>query len=592
MEMSSFIHPAFAFIALGVIFPFIPSRWRRWTLLVPPLLAILSLYLVKPGEYGHATWLGVSLVMGRVDGLSLIFGQVFALVSLIGMIYAMHIEDKGQHIAACFYIAGGFGSVFAGDYLTLFAFWELMSIASTFLIFLNRTNASTHAAFRYFLYHTIGGLFLLGGMVVRFHATGSFAFDGVPWESAHWYDWMILIGFAVNAAIIPLHVWLPDAYPRATPAGAVFMCAFTTKTAVYVLARGYAGWEILIYAGAIMAVYAVGYALISNSVRRILAYDIVSQVGYMVVGVGVGTAMTMDGASQHAYAHILYKSLLFMSAGCLLQSLGTDQLSKLGGLAQRMPWLTFFFTVGAFSISGIPLFNGFVTKNITIAGTAEAHYLFSALALEVATVGTFIAVAIRLAWFVFWRDAPEDQEKLEIRPLAPNMYVAMSLGAFLCVLQGVFPSWFVASGAEYHYAPWAFWNVLQAGLLLGFGGLAALVTRKIWTRTSDNVPLDLDYFYRAIGRGILAFISKPIAIIDDFWSDVYHHIGINGLVRAADGSSVFDKKAIDGVVDGSARSVRGFGRVVAMVQSGNLQTYLGLAATIALILYGLVWTFG
>ena len=127
-----------------------------------------------------------------------------------------------------------------------------------------------------------------------------------------------MIGFCVNAAVIPLHAWLPDAYPEATVTGAVFMSAFTTKTAVYVLARGFAGFEILAIMGTLMTLYGVFYATIENNARRILSYHIVSQVGYMVAGIGVGTAMTVNGACAHAYAHILYKGLLFMGAGTLL----------------------------------------------------------------------------------------------------------------------------------------------------------------------------------------------------------------------------------------------------------------------------------
>ncbi|PKU26144.1 Na(+)/H(+) antiporter subunit D [Telmatospirillum siberiense] len=595
MATSSFLHPSLGFLVLAVILPFLPGRQWKWLLLIPPVIALWSVFTMTPGVHAVLPYLGEQVILGRVDRLSLIFAQVFAVMSLIGMTYALNVPDKGSHIAASLYVAGSFGSVFAGDYLSLFVFWELMSIGSTFLIFLNRSRESTLAGFRYFLFHTVGGLFLLGGLLLRHQATGSFAFDHIPADGAALYDWLILIGFCVNAAVVPLHAWLPDAYPRATVAGAVFMCAFTTKTAVYVLARGFAGWEILAVAGAVMAVYGVGHAIIANSARRILAYDIISQVGYMAVGIGVGTAMTLDGAAAHAYAHILYKSLLFMSIGCLIQGLGTDRLEKLGGLASRLPWITLFFTVGSLSISGMPLFNGFVTKTMTIAGTAAAHHTAIALALEVATVGTFIAVGIRLPYFVFWRRRPADAGPEPVwKPLPWNMYAGMALAAVLCIAQGVHPDMlyhFLPYAVDVPYEPWAAWNVLQALLLLGFAGLATYLLRGLLV-THPGVNLDFDYFYRLIGKALLFVICRPIAWIDGLWSEVYRVIGLNALKVLGWVSAWFDRSVIDCMVDGSAITVSDVGRLGAKLQSGNLQNYLAMTGVLFLLIFGLVWYLG
>ncbi|MDR3437708.1 Na(+)/H(+) antiporter subunit D [Telmatospirillum sp.] len=595
MVISNFIHPSVGFLLLALILPFLPGRQWKWLLLVPPIVALWSVFSMAPGVYAVLPYLGEQVTLGRVDSLSLIFAQVFAVMSLIGMIYALNVEDKGQHIAASLYVAGSFGCVFSGDYISLFVFWELMSIGSTFLVFLNRTRESTLAGFRYFLFHTVGGLFLLGGLLLRYKATGSFAFDHIPSADAALYDWLILIGFCVNAAVVPLHAWLPDAYPRATPSGAVFMCAFTTKTAVYVLARGFAGWEVLAVAGAVMAVYGVFYAIIANSARRVLAYDIISQVGYMVVGIGVGTALTLDGTAAHAYAHILYKSLLFMSVGCLIYAVGTDKLEKLGGLAERLPWVTILFTVGAMSISGMPLFNGFVTKTMTIAGTAEAHHTWQALALEVATAGTFIAVGIRLPYFVFWRRKPEGSwNDAAMKPIPWNMYAGMALAAVLCIAQGLYPDMLYRSlpfPVEEPYVPWTQWHVLQALLLLGFSGLAVVLLRGIITVRS-GINLDFDYFYRLIGRAVLALLCHPFAWLDDRWTEAYRVGGLRGLMLVASGCSWFDRQGIDGVVDGSAAAVLGVGRIGAKVQNGNIQDYLAMATVLGLAVFGLVWYLG
>lgn len=596
MATSSFIHPSAGFLILALVLPFLPGRQWKWLLLVPPVVALWAVFTMTPGVHAVLPYLGEQVILGRVDRLSLIFAQVFAVMSLIGMTYALNAPDKGGHIAASLYVAGGFGSVFAGDYLSLFVFWELMSIGSTFLVFLNRSRESTLAGFRYFLFHTVGGLFLLGGMLLRHQATGSFAFDHITAEGAAYYDWLILIGFCVNAAVVPLHAWLPDAYPRATVAGAVFMCAFTTKTAVYVLARGFAGWEILAVAGAVMAVYGVFQAIIANSARRVLAYDIISQVGYMAVGVGVGTALTLDGAAAHAYAHILYKSLLFMSIGCLIQGFGTDRLEKLGGLAPRLPWITLFFTIGSLSISGMPLFNGFVTKTMTIAGTAATHHTLLALALEVATVGTFIAVGIRLPYLVFWRSRPDDGSAIDAgwKPLPWNMYAGMALAAALCVLQGVVPDVlyrFLPYAVDVPYEPWTAWNVLQALLMLGFAGLAAWLLRGLLV-THPGVNLDVDYVYRLIGKALLLLICKPIAWIDDLWSEAYRVIGLTFLKVLGFVTSWFDRSVIDCLVDGSAITVADVGRLGAKLQGGRLQSYLAMTGVLFLVLFGLVWYLG
>ncbi|MGE4506167.1 MAG: Na(+)/H(+) antiporter subunit D, partial [Desulfovibrionaceae bacterium] len=394
---TSFLHPSLGFLALALALPFFrgDSKYWRWMLLLPPILAIWSVMSIQPGVYGTINWLGTEMVLGRVDKLSLVFAQVFAVMSLAGMFYAMHVTDKAQHAAASLYVAGGFGCVFCGDYLSLFLFWELMSVGSTFLVWLARNPASTRAGFRYFLYHTIGGLFLLAGLLLKYKATGSWAFNWADPALNNTYDWLIMIGFCVNAAVVPLHAWLPDAYPRGTVTGSVFMCAFTTKTAVYVLIRGFAGWEILAVAGTFMAVYGVLYACMENNARRILSYHIVSQVGYMVAGIGIGTAMTLNGAIAHAYAHILYKGLLFMSVGCIFYAVGTQKLDEMGGLVGRMPWVMLLYMVAALSISGMPLFNGFISKTMTITGAAEAHRTWLAMGMEIAAVGTFISVGIK-----------------------------------------------------------------------------------------------------------------------------------------------------------------------------------------------------
>lgn len=593
MAISSFFHPAIGFICLALLIPFLPGRGWRWLLLIPPVLAIASVFMMADGNHLTLSWVGHSLELGRVDSLSRIFAQVFAIMSLAGMIYAMHVHDRLQHSMAALYVAGAFGCVFAGDYLTLFLFWELMCVGSTFLVLCNRTRESVLAGFRYFLYHIAGGLLLLAGLVLRYKALDTMAFTAIASEMSEPYNWLILAGFCVNAAVVPLHAWLPDAYPRGTVTGSVFMCAFTTKTAVYVLSRGFAGWEILAILGTVMAVYGVFYACIENNARRILSYHIVSQVGYMVAGIGIGTAMTLNGVAAHAYAHILYKGLLFMGAGCLLYAAGTAKLDELGGLASRLPWVMLLYMVGALSISGMPLFNGFISKTMIIAGAAESHHSLVALGLEIAAVGTFISVGIKLPYFAFWGNKPSDTKR-ELRPIPKNMYVGMALLASLCLAQGICPQilyTYLPQQDAAPFIPWTVWNVVQSFMLLSFSGLAFYCLRKVITPHA-GLNLDMDFFYRAIGKLAIFLISRPLAFLDTLWSNVYKTLGLRGLMLTAKGSSLFDQYIIDGLVDGLGGGVRSIGKLGAAVQNGDLQRYIGITVLVSLLLYAAFWYLG
>jgi multicomponent Na+:H+ antiporter subunit D len=535
------------------------------------------------------TYLGLTLGLGRVDALATVFAHVFAIQALIGFIFALHVEDRWQHVAACMYIAGAFGCTFAEDYVTLFIFWELMSVASTFLVWLRRVPASTRAGIRYFLFHTLGGLLLLAGLLLRHQATGSFAFEAADPAAAQFYDMLIMLGFCVNAAVIPLHAWLPDAYPEATVTGAVFMSAFTTKTAVYVLLRAFTGFEILAIMGTLMTIYGVVYATIENNARRILAYHIVSQVGYMVAGVGVGTAMTVNGAAAHAYAHIIYKGLLFMGAGTLLYAAGTVKLSDLGGLYRRLPWAFLWYMVAAVSISGFPLFSGFISKTMTITGAAEAHHTWLALGMEFAAVGTFLSVGIKLPYFA-WFGRPDPG--IALKPVPRNMYVAMGIAGFLCFYIGVQPGFlYRLLPNPVEYVPYTPWHVLQALLLLGFTGLGFYLLRhKLAPEAKIN--LDFDYFYRMIGRLVLALARRPVEQLDEWWTEFYNRAGLRGLMKAAAGSVWFDKSAIDGVVDGAAFGVRRIGGTATGAQTGRLQDYLAAAILLGLAIFALVWFTG
>ena len=346
------IPPAFIYIIGALLIPLIRvRRLQQMLALLIPIFAMTMLLRMPQGVYWQIQFLDYELILGRVDRLSLLFAYIFIIISFISMVYAIHIKEMGQHVFAYLYVGSTLGVIFAGDLFSLFFFWEVMAAASVFLIWYNKTPASLNAGFRYAMVHLCGGAILLGGIVMQVSATGSIAFN--PFDLSTLSAKFILFGFLINAAVPPLHAWLPDAYPEGTITGSIFLTAFTTKSAVYVLARGFAGTELLIWLGAIMTLYGVIYAVIEKDIRRLLAYHIVSQVGYMVCAVGLGTEMAINGAGAHAFCHIIYKAVLFMGMGAVIYVTGRRNILDLKGrnLYKKMPITLALYMVGAFSIS-------------------------------------------------------------------------------------------------------------------------------------------------------------------------------------------------------------------------------------------------
>ncbi len=316
----------------ALIAPLVPERLRKGWLLLVPIAAFARVFSMSHGTFGEIRFLDWTLTFGRVDRLSQVFGYIMSLMAIIGTLYGLHVKRTAEHVAAWTYVAGSLGAIYAGDFLTLFLFWELMALASTFLIWFRGRERSLGAGYRYLLVHMAGGVALLAGIMLHYKATGSLAFVSLDVANPTLATYLIAAGFLLNAAVPPLHAWLPDAYGEATFNGSVFLCAFTTKTAVYALIRGVPGLEILVPMGVIMALYGVVYAVLENDSRRLLAYHIISQVGYMVAGVGLGTELAINGACAHAFAHILYKGLLFMGCGTVLHMTGESKFTGLGGL--------------------------------------------------------------------------------------------------------------------------------------------------------------------------------------------------------------------------------------------------------------------
>jgi len=499
--------PAYWLLLGAVIQPLLPKEGRRWSFLLWPIMALATVFLTPNGDWVTGTLLGHDLVIVRIDALSRVFGIVFAITGIIGGIYALHIRDTSQQCAALLYAGGALGVTFAGDLLSLFVFWELMAAASVWLIYSRRTKESGAAANRYILMHLFGGSLLMAGILLR----GNMAVEAIPQHSAGLAEWLMLLGVALNTALPPLHAWLPDSYPRATVTGAVFLSAFTTKSAVYVLARMYPSWEILIAWGVFMALYGVVYAVLANDVRGILAYHIISQVGYMVCGVGIGTDLAINGVAAHAFCHVLYKGLLFMGMGVVIKTTGIQELHRLGGFWRRQKLAVFLFMIGAFSISGFPLFNGFVSKSAIIASAFDEHLNAVGLLLLLASVGTFLHTGLKIPYFVWF--GPDRGIKPDKAPT--NMYVAMGIGAFLCTLIGVAP------GLLYAYLPnemsWGPYTLHHLGETIQLLTLTFVAFWLLRPKLAGQalLPVDTDWVYRKplarLGSGLVTAVNVLFA---------------------------------------------------------------------------------
>ncbi len=504
--MISFLPPALIFIAGAALIPFLNGRLRQAYIILLPCLAFLNLLIMPEGSSWIVNFWDYQLTFARVDKLSMVFAYIFVIMAFAGAIYAAHENDKLQLTAAFMYAGSSLGVVFAGDLLTLYIFWEIMAFASFCLVFARKTQAAIKASFRYIMVHLFGGLMLMIGILMHVAETGSLEFNLIGLNGIA--SAFILLGFAVNAAIFPLSAWLTDAYPESTVIGTVFLSAFTTKTAVYVLARGFAGTDLLIWAGITMIIYGIVFAILENDMRRVLSYSIINQVGFMVVGIGIGTELAINGAAAHAFAHILYKALLMMSAGSVLYLTGISKTSKLGGLYKTMPLTLLFGIVGAASISGFPLTGGFVTKSMITSAAGQEQMIIIWLLLTLASAGVFLHAGIKFPYFVFF--AKDSGLRPDEKKLPLNMKVSMGFLSFMCILIGVFPQ-IVYRLLPYpvDYLPYTADHVVSQLQLLMFSALAFFMLLKYLKRT-ETLTLDTDWIYRRGANIAISYISVPV----------------------------------------------------------------------------------
>jgi multicomponent Na+:H+ antiporter subunit D len=502
------LHPGLVLIAGGLLLAALPhGNPRRVLTLLLPLVVLGLVWRVGDGALWQAQFLGHTITPLEGSKLSRLFATIFALMAAGGGLYALGQTSRIEVPAAFVYAGSAIGVAFAGDLITMFVFWEAMAIGSTLVLWSGGACAYP-AARRYLMIHLAGGMLLFAGIVGHVQVSGSVAFERMAPDSiAHW---LILAGFLVNAGAPPLSAWLPDAYPEASWSGMVFLSAFTTKAAVYVLMRGFAGTELLIWVGVFMIFYGIVYALLENDMRRILAYSIVNQVGFMIVGIGLGTEMALNGAAAHAFTHIIYKALLLMSAGSVLLMTGKRKCSELGGLFHTMPLTTACGTIGALAISSFPLTSGFISKSMVTQAAVDGHLLTVWLLLTAASAGVFLHAGIKFPWFVFFQ---KDSGLRPAEPPAPMRW-AMVLFAFLCIALGVWPEpLYALLPYPVQYVPYTTAHVLTQLQLLLFSGLAFFVMLP-WLKRTPTITLDSDWLWRRAGPAVVAAIGAAIDASD------------------------------------------------------------------------------
>ncbi len=534
------VPPAFIFIIGGLLVPFIKGKWKSAFMLLIPVVGFINLISIPEGIHWVVRFLEWDLVFGRVDRLSLLFGYIFHLVSFIAILYALHVKDDLQHVAGLVYAGSALGVVFAGDLFSFFVFWEMLTVSSIFLIWARRTRAAQGAGFRYLLVHAAGGLCLLAGIVLHVNQTGSIEFGYIGLNGLATY--FIFFGFGLNCAWPILHTWLTDAYPEATITGTIFMSAFTTKCAVYALARAFPGTESLIWIGALMTGFPIFYAVIENDLRRVLAYSLINQVGFMVCGIGIGTHLAINGAIAHVFNDVLFKALLFMSMGAVMYRTGKINGTALGGLYRTMPLTCIFCMVGAASISAFPLFSGFVSKSMVMDAAAKGHMTGIWFLLLFASAGVFHHAGIKIPFFAFF--GHDSGMRPKEAPL--NMLLAMGIAAFLCIFIGSFPGpLYSLLPYPVDYVPYTMPHVVGQTQLLFFSALAfsLLLLSGIYPGEQRCINVDSDWFYRKGARlfyyimdrglnGVNAISDRAIARAIPAWLGPLSRTPVTTLVTA------------------------------------------------------------
>ena len=513
--MSASLMPGVPILLGALLVALLRGHLQKAVMLLLPVVGFAQLVGLEHGPVVQLSLFDYNLTAVRVDRLSLVFGYIFHIALLLNIIFALHVRDTRQHVAGLIYAGSAIGAVFAGDLITLFAYWELTAVSSVFLIWARGTQRSYRAGMRYLIIQVGSGVLLLTGVLVHLHDTGSLAFESM--ELVGLGPWLIFIAFGIKAAFPLLHGWLQDAYPEATVTGTVFLSAFTTKLAIYALARGFPGTDILIPIGAAMTAFPIFFAVIENDLRRVLSYSLNNQLGFMVVGIGIGTELSLNGTAAHAFSHILYKALLFMSMGAVLYRTGTIKGSELGGLYKSMPLTMVFCVVGAASISAFPLFSGFISKSLVMSAAGDGPYVITWCVMLFASAGVFHHSGIKIPFFAFFAH----DSGIRCKEAPPNMLLAMGITAALCIGIGVLPGpLYSILPYAVDYQPYTTSHVVTQLQLLMFSALAFIFLQRtgLYPPELRSVNVDIDWAYRKLMPAVVrGFVSVGGPIRDCFF---------------------------------------------------------------------------
>lgn len=557
------VFPPFLVYVLGaVLLPLVPRGHLRSALsLLVPVIGGWLIWTMPTGVHDVVQLMGVDLTLIRHDKLAAIFALIFSLAAFTSLLYAWHVRDTVQMIATLLYAGSAIGAVFAGDLITLFLFWEGTAIASVFLIWARRTEGAYHSGMRYLIFQVTSGVILLAGAALFWHETGTMAFERMTLGSPA--TWLIFLAFGIKCAFPLMHTWLTDAYPSATVTGSVVLSIFTTKLAIYALARGFAGTDMLIYIGAVMALFPIFYGMVENDLRRVLSYSLIGQLGFLVVGIGIGTDLALNGVAAHAVSSVLYKSLLFMAVGAVLYRTGSAKATELGGLYRSMPLTALLCLVGAVTISAVPLFASFATKSMILSAAGYKGYEGAWLVLVIAAAATVVYTGVKVPYAAFF-GADSGARPKE----APwNMLGAMAITAACCIAIGIWPETvFALLPYDIDYEVYTTSHVVTQLQLVAFSTLAffLLLRLGLFPLATRSVTLDVDWLYRRLLPGVIGAVAKVVA---GLWT------------RGAE----IQQRWVHGVILRLYRTHGPEGRVARVVPTGSMVLWVAILLGVMLI---------
>lgn len=463
------------------------ARLRDQIIIFMTFLTIIGIMLMYPSaldgtlrlEIPHVLGLGISF---KVDMLSYTLLFVSSYIWFFVMVYAHEYMHKEKKVTRFFFFlaltySSVLGTMMAGDLLTMFLFFEIMTITSYMLVIHGQKDESYKAGYNYIIMGFIGGFLILAAMLLIYFHIGDLSFESAIVKlstlgsTKYWIMGLLVFGFGIKAGMAPVHVWLPRAHPVAPTPASALLSGIMIKVGAFGILRVATSYffptkasvssytdpiwmttetvgSMLIWLGIITMVIGVFLALQQSHMKKMLAYHSVSQMGYIIVGIGVALylgykgAMGYAGALYHIMNHALFKSLLFMVAGVVYHHTKENDMYKLGGLWKKLPLTTTVCVIAALGISGVPFFNGFVSKSLIHHGIVEAYtyghqsFFFAEILFIIVSAGTACSF-IKMLYYVFFRKTDRNYD--DVKRDYSSLDVALVAIAVLIIGIGIFP---------------------------------------------------------------------------------------------------------------------------------------------------------